>query len=82
MVTALPAVARLSRPRELARIVMVRYSNPKRRKQARIGGLVYLGLSVVAIPFLLHAEVRQERWLVIGNTAKGPTGRKLSSASP
>ena len=65
IVTALPAAARLARPRELARILMVRYQNPKRRKRARIGGLIYLGLSLFAIPFLLRAEVRQERWLVM-----------------
>jgi hypothetical protein len=65
IVTALPAVARLARPRELARILLVRYQNPKRRKRARIGGLIYLGLSLFAIPFLLRAEMRQERWLVM-----------------
>ena len=65
IVTALPAVARLARPRELARILLVRYENPKRRKRARIGGLIYLGLALFAIPFLLRAEVRRERWLVM-----------------
>ncbi len=65
IVTALPAVARLARPRELARMLLVRYQDPKRRKRARIGGLIYLGLSLFAIPFLLRAEVRQERWLVM-----------------
>jgi hypothetical protein len=65
IVTALPAAARLAKPRELARIMLVRYENPKRRKRARIGGIIYLGLSLFAIPFLLRAEVRQERWLVM-----------------
>jgi hypothetical protein len=65
IVTALPAAARLARPRELARILLVRYQNPKRRKRARIGGLIYLGLSLFAIPFLLRTEVRRERWLVM-----------------
>jgi hypothetical protein len=65
IVTALPAAARLARPRELARILLVRYQDPKRRKRARIGGLIYLGLSLFAIPFLLRAEVRQERRLVM-----------------
>jgi hypothetical protein len=65
VVTALPAAARLAKPRELARIVMLRYQDPKRRKRARVGGLIYLGLSVLAIPFLLRAEMRQERWLII-----------------
>ena len=65
VVTALPAAARLARPRELARIVLMRYQDPKRRKRARIGGLIYLGLSLVAIPFLLRAQIREERWLVM-----------------
>ena len=65
IVTALPAAARLLRPRDLARIVLVRYQNPKRRKRARIGGLIYLGLSLFAIPFLLRAGMRQQRWLVM-----------------
>ncbi len=65
IVTALPAAARLARPRELARILMIRYQNPKRRKRARIGGIIYLGLSLLAIPFLLLAKMRQERWLVM-----------------
>ena len=65
VVTALPAVARLARPRELARIVLMRYQNPKRRKRARIGGIAYLVLSLFAIPFLLVARMHQERWLVM-----------------
>ena len=35
IVTALPAAARLARPKELARILLVRYQNPQRRKRAR-----------------------------------------------
>ena len=65
VVTALPAVARLARPHELARIVLMRYQNPKRRKRARIGGIAYLVLSLFAIPFLLVAKMHQERWLVM-----------------
>jgi hypothetical protein len=65
VVTALPAVARLARPRELARIVLMRYQNPKRRKRARVGGIAYLVLSLFAIPFLLVAKMHQERWLVM-----------------
>lgn len=65
IVTALPAAARLAKPKELARILLVRYQNPQRRKRARIGGLIYLGLSLFAIPFLLRAEMRQERWLIM-----------------
>jgi len=65
VVTALPAVARMARPHELARITLLRYQNPQRRKRARIGALIYLGLALFAIPFLLRAEVRQQRWLVL-----------------
>jgi hypothetical protein len=65
IVTALPAAARLAKPRELAHILLLRYQDPKRRKRARIGGLIYLGLSLFAIPFLLRAEMREERWLIM-----------------
>jgi len=65
IVTALPAVARIAKPNELARITMMRYQNPKRRKRASIGGIIYLGLSVVAIPFVLTARLHQERWLIM-----------------
>jgi hypothetical protein len=65
IVTALPAFARLARPRELARIMLVRYKDPKRRKRARLGGAIYLGLAIVATPFLLRSSMRQERWLVM-----------------
>ena len=65
IVTALPAAARLAKPRELARIVMLRYQDPRRRKRSRITGFVYLGLALLGIPFLLRAEVRQARWLII-----------------
>jgi hypothetical protein len=65
IVTALPAVARIARPLELARIVLVRYQNPKRRKRARIGGVIYLALSILAIPYLLTAKIYEERWLVM-----------------
>src|SRR5579862_7281180 len=65
VVTLLPAIARLVRPRELARIVLIRYQDTKRRQRARTGGYIYLGLSLFAIPFLLRAPLRQERWLVM-----------------
>ena len=65
IVTASAGGGAAVRPRELAHILLVRYQNPKRRKRARIGGLIYLGLSLFAIPFLLRAEMRQERWLVM-----------------
>lgn len=65
VVTALPAAARLLRPVELARIVLMRYQNPKRRKRARIGGIAYLIISVFLIPFLVFAKMAQERWLIM-----------------
>ncbi len=65
IVTTLPALARLARPRELARIVLVRYENPKRRKRARIGGIIYFGLSAAAIVFIVAEHMRQERWLIM-----------------
>lgn len=65
IVTALPAIARLARPRELARIVMARYRDPRRRKRAAIGGGLYVALSVIAIPFILRTHYRQQRWLVM-----------------
>jgi UDP-N-acetylmuramyl pentapeptide phosphotransferase/UDP-N-acetylglucosamine-1-phosphate transferase len=65
VVTALPALARLARPRELARIVMIRYQDPKRRKRARIGGVIYLALSVIAIPFLLLSKFHEQHWLIM-----------------
>jgi hypothetical protein len=64
-VTALPAFARLARPRDLARILLLRYQNPTRRKRARIGGAIYLALSILATPFLLRSPLQQERWLVL-----------------
>jgi hypothetical protein len=65
LVTALPAIARLARSRELAQIMLVRYQNPERRKRARIGGAVYLGLALLAVPFLWRSPSHQQRWLVI-----------------
>ncbi len=55
----------MAKPRELARILLARYQDPKRRKRARIGGLVYLGLSLFAIPFLLRSQMREGRWLIM-----------------
>ena len=65
IVTALPALARLARPRDLARILLLRYQNHKRRKRARLGGAIYLVLSILATPFLLRSPLQQQRWLVI-----------------
>ena len=65
IVTALPAAARLAKPRELARIVLARYQDPKRRKRARMGGIAYLITSLFIIPYLLVAKMHQERWLVM-----------------
>lgn len=65
LVTALPAVARLARPRELAQIMLARYQNPKRRKRAAIGGAVYLALAVLGAPFLWRSPAHQQRWLIM-----------------
>ena len=65
LVTALPAIARLARPRELAQIMLLRYENPKRRKRARIGGAVYLALAVLGTPFPLRSPEHQKRWLTM-----------------
>jgi UDP-N-acetylmuramyl pentapeptide phosphotransferase/UDP-N-acetylglucosamine-1-phosphate transferase len=65
LVTALPAVARLARPRELAQIMMARYQDPRRRKRSRIGGAVYLALALLAAPFLWRSPLHQQRWLIM-----------------
>jgi len=65
VVTALPAVARLARPRQLAQTMLVRYQNPKRRKRARIGGAAYLALALLATPYLLRSPSHQQRWLIM-----------------
>jgi multisubunit Na+/H+ antiporter MnhG subunit len=65
IVTALPAGARLAKARELARITLLRFQDPRRRKRSRITGFIYLGLSLLAIPFLWRMEAHQARWLVI-----------------
>lgn len=65
IVTILPAAARLLRPRELARILLIRYQDPKRRKRARIGGVVFLALSLFAIPFAFRAQRPEDRWLLM-----------------
>jgi UDP-N-acetylmuramyl pentapeptide phosphotransferase/UDP-N-acetylglucosamine-1-phosphate transferase len=65
VVTALPAAARLLKPQELARIILLRYQDAKRRKRARIGGIIYLALSAMAIPFFWFSQYRQQRWLIM-----------------
>jgi hypothetical protein len=65
IVTALPAAARLTRPRELAQIMLMRFQNPKRRKRALIGGAVYLALALLATPYLLRSPEHQKRWLTM-----------------
>jgi hypothetical protein len=65
IVTALPAFARLAKPRELAQIMLFRYQNPKRRKRARIGGAVYLALALLVTPVLLRSPDHQRRWLTL-----------------
>jgi hypothetical protein len=64
-VTALPAIARLARPGELAQIMLARYQSPKRRKRAGIGGIVYLALALLAVPFLWRSPLHQQRWLIM-----------------
>ena len=65
IVTALPAAARLAKSRELARITMMRYQDPRRRKRSRITGFIYFGLALVGIPLLWRAEQHQARWLIV-----------------
>lgn len=65
IVTALPAIARLARPRELAQIMLFRFQNTKRRNRARIGGMIYLGLALMTIPFLWRSPEHQKRWLTM-----------------
>ena len=65
VVTALPAVARLARPNELAQIMLFRFQNPRRRKRSQIGGIIYLTLALVTIPFLWRSPEHQKRWLTM-----------------
>lgn len=65
IVTVLPAAARLLRPRELARIQLLRYQNPSRRKRARLGGSAFLGLALLAMPFAILAQRPDTHWLLI-----------------
>ncbi len=65
IVTVLPAAARLLRPRELARILLIRYQNPNRRLWTRVGALVFLALSIAAMPFAYRAQRPEERWLIM-----------------
>lgn len=65
LVTVLPAAARLARPRELAKILLVRYKDPGRRKRARIGGYIFLAFSLIAMPIAIRVQRPESRWLVI-----------------
>ncbi len=65
LVTVLPAAARLLRPRELAKILLVRYSNPSRRKRARLGGFIFLAFSLIAMPFAIRTPRPEATWLII-----------------
>ncbi len=65
LVTVLPAAARLFRPRELAKILLLRYKDPGRRKRARIGGYLFLAVSVLAMPFAIRAQRPESTWLII-----------------
>jgi len=65
IVTVLPAAARLARPREVAKILLVRYKNPGRRKRARIGGFLFLAVALTAMPFAIRAPRSEATWLMI-----------------
>jgi UDP-N-acetylmuramyl pentapeptide phosphotransferase/UDP-N-acetylglucosamine-1-phosphate transferase len=65
LVTVLPAAARLMRPRELAKILLIRYQDPGRRKRARFGGYFFLAVSLVAMPFAIRAPHPESTWLTI-----------------
>jgi len=65
LVTVLPAAARLARPRELAKILLIRYKDPGRRKRARIGGFIFLTLALAFMPFAIRAQRPESRWLVM-----------------
>ncbi len=65
LVTVLPAAARLLRPRELAKILLIRYQDPGRRKRARIGGYLFLAISLIAMPFAIRAPRAESTWLII-----------------
>jgi hypothetical protein len=65
LVTVLPAAARLARPRELAKILLIRYKDPGRRKRARIGGYIFLTFSILAMPLAIYVNRPESRWLVI-----------------
>jgi len=65
LVTVLPAAARLMRPRELAKILLIRYKDPGRRKRARIGGYIFLAFSLIAMPFAIRTEHPESTWLII-----------------
>ncbi len=65
LVTVLPAAARLLRPRELAKILLIRYKDPGRRKRARFGGYFFLAVSLIAMPFAIRAPHPESTWLII-----------------
>jgi hypothetical protein len=65
LVTVLPAAARLARPRELAKILLVRYKDPGRRKRARIGGYIFLAFSLLAMPLAIRMHRPESTWLII-----------------
>ncbi len=65
LVTTLPAAARLARPRELAKILLVRYKDPGRRQRARIGGFLFLAVALIGMPFAIRAPHGESTWLII-----------------
>ena len=53
------------RPRELAKILLIRYKEPSRRKRARIGGYIFLAFSLIAIPFAIRINRPESTWLIL-----------------
>ena len=53
------------RPRELAKILLLRYQDPGRRKRARIGGYLFLAVSIIAMPFAIRTPRPEATWLII-----------------
>ena len=53
------------RPRELAKILLIRYKEPSRRTRARIGGYIFLAFSLIAIPFAIRINRPESTWLIL-----------------
>ncbi len=46
-------------------MILIRYKDPGRRKRARIGGILFLVISLIAMPFAIRAQRAESRWLII-----------------